>query len=85
MNGRLSHQEICVLVNGRAFKPNEWAKSGLPIIRIQNLNNALASFNIAILKWKKKYYVNKGDLLFAWSGRQELPLEAHIWEGPSCA
>ena len=53
MNGRLSHQEICVLVNGRAFKPNEWAKSGLPIIRIQNLNNALASFNIAILKWKK--------------------------------
>jgi len=33
------------LINGRAFKPTEWKASGLPIIRIQNLNNPEAPFN----------------------------------------
>ncbi len=37
--------DLCNLVNGRAFKPNEWANEGLPIIRIQNLNNPDAKFN----------------------------------------
>ena len=33
------------LINGRAFKPSEWRERGLPIVRIQNLNNAEAPFN----------------------------------------
>ena len=75
-------KEICVLVNGRAFKPNEWAKSGLPIIRIQNLNNGLALFNYCNFGVEEKYYVNRGDLLFAWSGTPGTSFGAHIWEGP---
>ncbi len=31
-------RDICNLINGRAFKPSEWATQGLPIIGIQNLN-----------------------------------------------
>ena len=27
------------MINGRAFKPSEWHSTGLPIVRIQNLNN----------------------------------------------
>ncbi len=33
------------MFNGRAFKPTEWQDSGIPIVRIQNLNNAKAPFN----------------------------------------
>jgi type I restriction enzyme S subunit len=36
---------IAELVNGRAFKPSDWTSTGLPIIRIQNLNRPDASFN----------------------------------------
>ena len=33
------------LYNGRAFKPSDWTETGLPIVRIQNLNNEFAPFN----------------------------------------
>jgi len=74
-------KEVCVLVNGRAFKPTEWTKSGLPIIRIQNLNNDTALFNYCDFEVDEKYYINKGDLLFAWSGTPDTSFGAHIWEG----
>jgi hypothetical protein len=35
----------CSLINGMAFKPTDWVKQGLPIIRIQNLNHPDAEFN----------------------------------------
>ncbi len=37
--------DLCTLVNGKAFKPSDWETSGLPIIRIQNLNRRGAEFN----------------------------------------
>ena len=33
------------LINGRAFKPEDWKESGFPIVRIQNLNDIDATFN----------------------------------------
>ena len=30
---------ITELVNGKAFKPSDWTSTGLPIVRIQNLND----------------------------------------------
>ena len=36
---------LCQLLNGRAFKPSEWTQHGLPIVRIQNLNNEDKQFN----------------------------------------
>ncbi|WP_179293912.1 N-6 DNA methylase, partial [Candidatus Methanoperedens nitratireducens] len=39
---------VCNLINGRAFKPSDWEKKeqgGLPIIRIQNLNNPNSEYN----------------------------------------
>ena len=56
---------LCDLINGRAFKPIEWTDEGLPIIRIQNLNNLDAKFNYFNGYYDEKHLVQPGDLLFA--------------------
>jgi len=71
--------DICYLVNGRAFKADDWSPSGLPIIRIQNLNSPKAEFNYCSFDVEEKYYVNDGQLLFAWSGTPGTSFGAHIW------
>ncbi len=74
-----SIKEICDLINGRAFKPEEWSTQGLPIIRIQNLNNINTDFNYCNFEVEEKYLVNNGQLLFAWSGTPGTSFGAHIW------
>ncbi|MFZ7129664.1 restriction endonuclease subunit S [Avibacterium avium] len=69
--------DIATYVNGRAFKPAEWSKSGTPIIRIQNLNNPKAEYNYYDGDIEQKYHIKNGDLLFAWSAS----LGAYIWKG----
>ena len=73
--------ELCNLVNGKAFKPSDWSKTGLPIIRIQNLNNSQAFYNYYDREIPDKFLVNKGDLLFAWSGTPGTSFGAHLWMG----
>ena len=73
---------VCNFINGKAFKPEEWEKmseSGLPIIRIQNLNNLQAKFNYYSKKVHEKYLVKKSDLLFSWSGSKGTSFGPHIW------
>ena len=72
---------IAKYINGKAFKPTEWSKKGLPIIRIQNLNREKSEFNYCNFIVDDKYYVSKGDLLFAWSGTPDTSFGAHIWSG----
>lgn len=62
--------------NGRAFKSAEWEKSGLPIIRIQNLNKTDAPFNYTTKTFEERYLVQNGELLFAWSAS----LGVYLWE-----
>ncbi len=69
--------EVAQYINGRAFKPSEWEKSGLPIIRIENLNNPDAQYNYSSQQFEAKYFVQSGDLLFAWAAS----LGAFIWRG----
>lgn len=71
--------ELCSLVNGRAFKPTEWGASGLPIIRIQNLNDETRVFNYYDGPYDKKHEVNPGDLLFSWSGTPGTSFGAFFW------
>lgn len=73
--------DVLDLINGRTFKSSEWTKSGVPIIRIQNLNNPDAPFNYYQGKLPEKFMVNNGDLLFAWSGTPGTSFGAHIWRG----
>ena len=73
--------EALDLVNGRAFKPTEWKKTGTPIIRIQNLNKPEAPYNYFEGDLPEKFRVDDGDLLFAWSGTPGTSFGAHIWRG----
>src|SRR5690606_8742916 len=76
---------LCDLINGRAFKPSEWSETGLPIIRIQNLNNTRSKFNYFAGSLDDKHKVKKGDLLFAWSGTPGTSFGAHLWYGEDAA
>ncbi|MFT9016163.1 MAG: restriction endonuclease subunit S [Acetobacter sp.] len=74
--------EICDLVNGKAFKPSDWSASGLPIVRIQNLNRPDNKFNHFDGTVDERFLIEDGDLLFAWSGTPGTSFGAHIWNGP---
>lgn len=73
-------KDVCSLINGRGFKPYEWEKDGLPIIRIQNLNGS-DEFNYFKGHYDKKIEVEKDQLLFAWSGSKGTSFGPHIWKG----
>ena len=69
-----------------AFKPSDWEKKddgGLPIIRIQNLNNEQTEYNYFSGKADPKVLINNGDLLFSWSGSRGTSFGPHIWKGQS--
>lgn len=76
---------LCNLINGRAFKPKEWSEGGLPIIRIQNLNNPNAKYNYFDGDLADKHRIENGDLLFAWSGTPGTSFGAHVWKGETAA
>ena len=72
--------EIVDFINGRGFKPHEWKESGLPIIRIQNLNGG-NEYNYYDGDYDPKLIVNPEELLFAWSGSRGTSFGPHIWKG----
>lgn len=77
--------EVCTLLNGRAFKPSDWKKAdsgGLPIVRIQNLNNPDAEFNYFTGEVSPRNIVEPEELLFSWSGSRGTSFGAHVWSGP---
>ena len=67
------------LFNGRAFKPSDWTVMGLPIVRIQNLNDEKAPFNYYDKSIDEDVHLYGGELLFAWSGTPGTSFGAHIW------
>jgi hypothetical protein len=73
-------QNVCRLINGRGFKPHEWQTSGLPIIRIQNLNGS-EEFNYYSGQYDSKILVEHAQLLFAWSGSRGTSFGPHVWRG----
>lgn len=73
--------DIVTLVNGFAFTPHHWGNQGLPIVRIQNLNNPNAPFNYTTAEIPDKFRIQTGDVLFAWSGTPGTSFGAHIWKG----
>jgi type I restriction enzyme S subunit len=69
------------MINGRAFKPAEWLTTGLPIVRIQNLNNKSAPFNHCDPKdVDEKNIINTGTFLISWSGTPGTSFGAFIWQ-----
>lgn len=70
--------EIGTYINGKAFKPEDWANNGMKIIRIQNLNGS-NEYNYYKNGIEEKYIVRDNDLLFAWSGSRGTSFGPYIW------
>lgn len=70
-------REVATFINGRAFKPDDWATTGLPIIRIQNLTGSSSVVNYYNNPVESKYLVNRGDILISWSAS----LGVYTWSG----
>ena len=71
-------KHLAEFINGDAFKPTEWAESGTPIIRIQNLNGS-DDFNYFDGEVEPRYLVHDGDLLFGWSGNRGTSFGPFLW------
>ncbi|MBC7472307.1 MAG: restriction endonuclease subunit S, partial [candidate division SR1 bacterium] len=72
--------DIFEMQNGRAFKKEEWVDSGIPIIRIANLNGEKAEYNYFSGIYDNKIEINNGDLLFSWSGTIGTSFGPNYWE-----
>ncbi|MGB8060692.1 MAG: restriction endonuclease subunit S [Candidatus Sulfotelmatobacter sp.] len=60
-------EEVGDFINGYAFKPSDWGQEGLPIIRIQNLNDATKPYNYFAGQLDNRFRVRSGDILISWS------------------
>jgi type I restriction enzyme, S subunit len=69
--------DLADYINGYAFKPEDWGKDGLPIIRIEQLKNPLASTDFFSGKIPEKLVIQNGDLLFSWSASLFLKIWQH--------
>lgn len=62
-------------INGLAFKPADWKRTGKPIIRIQNLTDPTKDFNYTEGSFPDEVIVRDGDILVSWSAT----LDAFRW------
>ena len=69
--------DIATYINGYAFKPKDWREKGIPIIRIQNLNDPNKEYNYFDGEIDSKYLVNEGDILISWSAS----IGVYEWRG----
>ncbi len=73
--------DLCDFESGNGFSPDQWSDSGLPIIRIQNLNGS-DRFNYFAGEPDPKWIVEPNDLLFAWAGVKGVSFGSTVWLGP---
>jgi type I restriction enzyme, S subunit len=69
--------ELAEYINGYAFKPDDWGKDGLPIIRIEQLKNPNAPTDYFSGKLPTKNIIENGDLIFSWSASLFLRIWSH--------
>lgn len=73
--------DLCDFSSGHGFSARDWAEQGWPIIRIQNLNGS-REFNYYEGETEPDWFVEPGDLLFAWAGTRGVSFGPAIWTGP---
>jgi type I restriction enzyme S subunit len=73
--------DLAEFINGHAFKPSDWSKEGLPIIRIEQLRNPNAPYDFYAGKLPEDKIIENGDLIFSWSAS----LFLRIWNNGRAA
>lgn len=63
-------------INGYAFKPEDFSESGLPVVRIEQLKNRKAQFDLFNGIVPARNLIANGDLIFSWSAS----LFLQIWD-----
>lgn len=71
--------QLATYINGRGFKPFEWTTTGLPIVRIANLNSPNAPLDYYEGDIEDGHRINNGDILVSWSAT----LDAFVWNNGS--
>ena len=79
--------ELVRVLNGRAYKKQEFLTSGMPILRVGNLFTS-NQWYYSDLELEDDKYCNSGDLLYAWSAsfgpfiwdRGKVIYHYHIWK-----
>ena len=64
-------------INGYAFKPDDWGKDGLPIIRIEQLKNPDGPADYYVGQLPSAVVIDDGDLIFSWSASLFLRIWTH--------
>ncbi len=59
--------DLAQYINGYAFKPDDWEKEGLPIIRIEQLKNPASIYDYHSGIIPESNIIDDGDLIFSWS------------------
>ena len=67
--------DVATYINGYAFKPEDRGKSGLPIIRIQDLTGNAYDLGYYDGEYPDRIEINNGDVLISWSAS----LGVYIW------
>ena len=67
--------KLAKYINGMAFKPSDWKKHGIPIVRIENLNDSSAPFNYFDGIFDNRFLLDNGDILLSWSAS----LGVYLW------
>ena len=74
--------ELATYINGaayRAFEPNE-ERRGLPIIKIAELKAGVTEqTKFSEVAMPEKYRIDRGDLLFSWSGNPDASIDTFVW------
>ena len=68
---------LAEFVNGRAFKPDDFTETGLPVVRIRELLDPTADLDRFDGQVAARNLIHDGDLIFAWSAT----LAVRFWEG----
>ena len=64
--------------NGLAFKNIDFSETGLPVIKIAELNNGISSSTAYTDKtYSQDVFLTKGDYVFSWSGNPETSIDIY--------
>ena len=73
---RYSLFDLATWKNGFAFKQTHFSESGVPIIKIAELNNGIGSTTAYTQQvFSNEVHLKKGDLLFSWSGNPQTSID----------
>lgn len=73
---RFSLFDLAIWKNGLAFKKTNFSERGVPVIKISELNNGISGATAYTQqKFPETVHLNKGDLLFSWSGNPQTSID----------